>query len=110
MGIAAAGLVGLGMYLAVPLAVPALTAPAHTVILATVGLGLLIAGLRLERQAWRHVGLAAIALAGGKIVVFDLAHAALVARALSFIGIGAVLILGAIAYGNAYRRRRRLLP
>ena len=110
VGIAAAALLGIGLYLAVPLTVPALTAPAHTVILATVGLGLLVAGLRLQRQAWRHVGLAAIGLAGAKIVVFDLAHAPLPARALSFIGIGAVLILGAIAYGNAHRRRRRLLP
>jgi uncharacterized membrane protein len=82
----------------------------YTTCIALTGLGLLIAGLRADqnsRSSWRQLGLAAIAAAGIKVVLFDLAAAAMVWRALSFVGIGAVLIMGAFAYSRAHQRASR---
>lgn len=76
----------------------------YSLSVAAVGLGLLVAGLRLSVELWRHVGLAAIAVAAGKIVLFDLAAAAVGWRALSFVGLGAILIAGSFAYSRASRR------
>ena len=46
------------------------------------GLGLIIAGLRFDDGLWQQVGLAAIAAAAAKVVLFDLAAAAVGWRAL----------------------------
>jgi uncharacterized membrane protein len=76
----------------------------YTLCAALTGLGLLVAGLRLRQGSWRQLGLAAITAAGIKVVLVDLATAAVVWRALSFVGIGAILIAGAFAYSRAQQR------
>lgn len=76
----------------------------YSLVGASVGLGLIIAGLRLDDGLWRQAGLAAIALAAGKVVLFDLAAAPVGWRALSFVGLGAILIGGSFAYSRAFRR------
>lgn len=75
-----------------------------TVTSAAVGLGLVVAGLRLEHKLWRHIGLTAICASAVKLAVVDTANAALPVRGLSFIAVGGILILGAYAYRRAARR------
>jgi uncharacterized membrane protein len=70
---------------------------------AAVGLGLIVAGLRLHESVWRRAGLAVIGLAAAKLILVDLAAAAAVWRALSFVGLGAISIVGAFAYSRAAR-------
>lgn len=70
---------------------------------ALTGLGSLVAGLRGHQPRWRELGLTAIAVAGCKVVLIDLARRRW--RALAFMGIGAVLIAGAMAYSRAQQRR-----
>ena len=71
---------------------------------------LLIAGLRMNQSYWRQLGLAAIGGAGLKVVLFDLAAAAVVWRALSFVGLGAILIAGSLAYSRAQARLKAAKP
>lgn len=77
---------------------------AWTACIAATGLGLLIAGLRARESSWRWVGLTGMGVAAVKVMLFDLAHAAMIWRALSFVGLGVVLILGAFAYSRSARR------
>ncbi len=72
-----------------------------TVPLATVGLGLVVCGLRLEQKLWRHVGLATLTMGAVKVVLWDTTHASLPLRGLSFMAVGGLLILGAFAYRRA---------
>ncbi len=103
-GVVAAGFVGVALAVLAPAVVPDYVAAGRTAAIAVTGLLLVVAGLRIDRVAFRQLGLVAIAVAAGKVVVIDTAGATLAARALSFIGIGAVLILGAFAYSRAQRR------
>ena len=103
-GVVTAGFIGLTLAGVGALAMPHQLPIAHTAAIALTGLALVVAGLRADRPAWRHLGLVAIGLAGAKVVVVDTATATLMGRALSFVGIGAVLILGAFAYSRAQRR------
>lgn len=83
---------------------PALGQVGYSLTTAGVGLVLIVAGLRMNDPHWRQVGLAAIAVAAGKVVLIDLDTAAVGWRALSFVGLGAILIGGAFAYSRAARR------
>jgi uncharacterized membrane protein len=76
----------------------------YSLSVAGVGLGLIVAGLRLDDGTWRQLGLAALAVAAAKILLLDLAAAAVGWRALSFVGLGAILIGGSFAYSRASRR------
>jgi uncharacterized membrane protein len=107
IGLLTAAAVGLALLLGVALLTDgsiALGQVGYSLSVAAVGLGLIVAGLRLDDELWRQVGLAAIAAAAGKIVLFDLAAAAVGWRALSFVGLGAILIGGSFAYSRAARR------
>ena len=86
---------------------PAMARLGHTLAIALAGLGLLSAGLAAREDSWRQLGLAAICVAAGKIIFFDLAGAAFVWRALSFAGIGVVLIAGAFLYSRAQKQLQR---
>ena len=103
-GVVTAGFLGLSLAGIGALAMPHQLPIAHTAAIAFTGLALVVAGLRADRLTWRQLGLIAIGLAGAKVVVFDTAAVTLMGRALAFVGIGAVLILGAFAYSRAQRR------
>ena len=61
---------------------------------ALVGLGLLVVGLLRSSAALRYGGLALFGLSLAKIFVYDLAELSSVARAFSFIVVGALLLAG----------------
>lgn len=103
-GVVTAGFLGLSLAGIGALAMPHQLPIAHTAAIAVTGLALVVAGLRADRPTWRQLGLIAIGLAAAKVVVFDTAAVTLMGRALAFVGIGAVLILGAFAYSRAQRR------
>jgi uncharacterized membrane protein len=65
-----------------------------------IGLGLLWAGLRRDRRALRLGGLALLGVSIAKIFLFDLPSLSSVTRALSFLGVGALLL----AAGYVYQR------
>jgi hypothetical protein len=98
------GLAGLLAVAGIADGTPALGQVGYSLTIAGVGLGLIVAGLRLQDGHWRQVGLAGMAVAAAKIVLIDLDAAAVGWRALSFIGLGALLIGGAFAYSRAARR------
>jgi hypothetical protein len=62
------------------------------------GLGLLYAGLRRTSTSVRTAGFALFAISLGKIFLYDLARLSSVTRALSFLGVGALLLAGAFFY------------
>lgn len=64
----------------------------------------LVAGLRLQREAWRKLALGGLVAVAAKVVLVDLEEVDIAYRVLSFVGLGACLLLGAIAYGRALRR------
>jgi len=103
LGLVTAGFVALlalgGLGIALPHS-PAVT----TVVLAATGLGLVAAGLRSDHKLWRYVGLSGIGVGAAKLALIDTANAALVVRGVSFIAVGAILILGAYVYRRAARR------
>lgn len=103
LGLVTAGFVALlalgGLGLALPHR-PAVT----TVVLTATGLGLVAAGLRFDHKLWRYVGLSGIGIGAAKLALIDTANAALVVRGVSFIAVGAILILGAYVYRRAARR------
>jgi uncharacterized membrane protein len=106
-GLLVAAAIGLALLLDVALlsnGSVALGQVGYSLSVAGVGLGLIVAGLRLDDGTWRQVGLAALAVAAAKVVLFDLAAAAVGWRALSFVGLGAILIGGSFAYSRAARR------
>ncbi|MEM6290699.1 MAG: DUF2339 domain-containing protein [Myxococcota bacterium] len=104
MGLVTAGFAALLALDVLVTAMPMHASLLLTLVLAAVGLGLVVAGLRLGHKMWRSVGLTAIMLGAAKLALFDTAHAALPVRGLSFITVGAILILGAFAYRRAARR------
>ncbi|MEM7160171.1 MAG: DUF2339 domain-containing protein [Myxococcota bacterium] len=64
----------------------------------------LVLGLRLRREAWRKLALGGLAVVAAKVVFIDLSEVGIAYRVLSFVGLGACLLLGAIAYGRALAR------
>lgn len=62
------------------------------------GLGLLWAGLRLDRQIVRLYGFALLSLAAAKVFLFDMATLESGWRILSFVVLGLLLLAGAFAY------------
>jgi uncharacterized membrane protein len=61
-----------------------------------VGLALVIASLRGDRRGLRAAGIALLFAALGKIFLYDLAFLTAMARAVSFIVTGSVLLLAAL--------------
>ena len=62
------------------------------------GLGLLYAGLRRGSVGFRTAGFALFGISLIKIFLYDLARLSSVTRALSFLGVGAVLLAAAFFY------------
>lgn len=65
---------------------------------AVAGLSLLLRGLRAGRGLWRGAGMFVLFATGAKLVLVDLVHVSMIWRVLSFVGLGACLLLGALAY------------
>jgi uncharacterized membrane protein len=65
---------------------------------ALVGLALLAIGLRRDSRNLRIGGLALLGIALAKIFLYDLSALSAMARALSFLGVGLVLLLAAFLY------------
>ena len=65
-----------------------------SVVWAVSGLGLLLAGIVRRSPAVRYAGLGLFGVTLGKIFLFDLAELSSVARAISFVGVGALLLAG----------------
>jgi uncharacterized membrane protein len=63
-----------------------------------VGLALLVAGLKRRGRGLRLGGLALFGISLAKLFVYDLAFLSSVARALSFLAVGAVMIVGGFFY------------
>ncbi len=70
------------------------------------GLALLIVGLKRDSRALRLGGLGLLAVSLGKLFLYDLATLSSVTRALSFLAVGAVLLLGAFFYQRAAQDER----
>jgi uncharacterized membrane protein len=68
--------------------------PAVSGLWALLGLGLLVAGLLRRSAALRYGGLALFGLSLAKIFLYDLAELSSLARALSFIFVGGLLLVG----------------
>lgn len=64
----------------------------------TVGLALLVAGLRRGARDLRTGGLALFAASLAKLFLYDLANLSSITRALSFLAVGAVLLVGGFFY------------
>lgn len=75
-----------------------------SVIAAVAALAGLVAGLRFQREPWRKLALGGLVLVAVKVVLVDLSEVDVAYRVLSFVGLGACMLLGAIAYGRALRR------
>jgi hypothetical protein len=70
------------------------------------GLGLLWAGLRLDRQIVRLYGFALLSLAAAKVFLFDMATLESGWRILSFVVLGLLLLAAAFAYQRLRRNDR----
>lgn len=75
-----------------------------SVIAAVAALAGLVAGLRFQREPWRKLALGGLVAVAVKVVLVDLSEVDVAYRVLSFVGLGACMLLGAIAYGRALRR------
>ncbi len=64
------------------------------------GLGAVVFGLVRRRPDIRLGGLALLAVAIGKVWIYDLAELEALARVLSFVGLGALLLVGSFAYAR----------
>jgi uncharacterized membrane protein len=71
---------------------------ALSVLWGLVGLGALVAGLRVNIAPLRTAGLALLLVAVGKVFLFDLSTLTSVYRVVSFIVLGMLLLAGAFAY------------
>ena len=74
------------------------------------GVGLLIAGVSLRSQLLRIASAALIAIAVAKVFIFDMSELEGVLRALSFIGLGAVLIGIGLFYQRLLGRQGEAVP
>ena len=70
----------------------------EAVVEATLGLALLYVGLKRHRRTLRVAGLAFFPISLAKIFLFDLPALSSITRALSFLAVGAVLLLGGFFY------------
>jgi hypothetical protein len=70
------------------------------------GLVLLIVGLKRDSRGLRLGGLGLLAISLAKLFLYDLATLSSVTRALSFLAVGAVLLLGAFFYQRASQDER----
>jgi uncharacterized membrane protein len=70
-----------------------------------IGMGVFLAGLIGWRQGVREAGLGLLALATGKVFLFDLSYLDVAYRVLSLIGLGLLLLVGAFAYQSLKPRR-----
>ncbi len=70
-----------------------------------IGMGIFLAGTAGWRQGVREGGLGLLALATGKVFLFDLSYLDVAYRVLSLIGLGLLLLLGAFAYQSLRPRR-----
>jgi uncharacterized membrane protein len=78
-----------------------------SVLWALTGVGVLVAGLRLDRADLRRGALVLLALTAGKVFVYDLASLTSLYRVASLTGLGLLLLAGAYAWA---RLRPRALP
>jgi uncharacterized membrane protein len=67
----------------------------------------LVASLRFQRELWRKLALGGLVAVAAKVVLVDLSEVDIAYRVLSFVGLGACMLLGAIAYGRALQRFQR---
>jgi len=74
------------------------------------GLALLYAGLRRRQRALRVAGLAFFPISLAKIFFFDLPSLSSITRALSFLAVGAVLLLGGFFYQRFVSERNESSP
>lgn len=65
---------------------------------AVAGLFLLVRGLLARRSTWTRVGMLALFATSAKLAAVDLLQVSMIWRVLSFVGLGACLLLGAYAY------------
>ena len=80
---------------------PAFRPGAVSVVWALFAMGLVALGLRFNDRAARFGGLILFALVAGKVFMLDLASLDMIWRVLSFLSVGAVLLLGSFAYLRA---------
>jgi uncharacterized membrane protein len=71
---------------------------------AVTSLGAIVYGLLNSVKEIRYAGLALLVVAVAKIVLFDLTSLAAAYRTVSFIAVGAILLLAAFAYQNIKTR------
>jgi uncharacterized membrane protein len=72
----------------------------------SLGLALLIVGLKRDSRGLRLGGLGLLAVSLAKLFLYDLATLSSITRALSFLAVGAVLLLGAFFYQRAAQDER----
>ena len=70
------------------------------------GVGLLWAGLRRDERAWRLAGFGLLAVAVGKVFLYDMAALGAEYRVISFVVLGLLLLAGAYAYQRMRRGTR----
>ena len=70
------------------------------------GLGLLWAGLRRDERPWRLAGFGLLAVAVGKVFLYDMATLGAEYRVISFVVLGLLLLAGAYAYQRMRRGAR----
>lgn len=73
---------------------------AVSLVWAVIGLALLWQGIRRSSRAIRHGGTVLLIAAMAKLFVFDLANLEAMARALSFLVVGAIVLTGAVIVGR----------
>jgi uncharacterized membrane protein len=82
----------------------------HTAVSAiwgAVGLTLLVAGLKHAERHLRVAGLVLFALSLAKLFLYDLAFLSSIARALSFLAVGGLILVGAFFYQRVATDLRR---
>jgi uncharacterized membrane protein len=78
---------------------------AVSILWALIGMAVFMAGLIGWRQGVREAGLGLLAVATGKVFLFDLSYLDVAYRVLSLIGLGLLLLAGAYAYQSLRPRR-----
>jgi hypothetical protein len=76
-----------------------------SILWALIGMGVFLAGLIGWRQGIREAGLGLLAIATGKVFLFDLSYLDVAYRVLSLIGLGLLLLIGAYAYQSLRPKR-----
>jgi uncharacterized membrane protein len=78
---------------------------AVSILWALIGMAVFLVGLIRWRQGVREAGLGLLAIATGKVFLFDLSYLDVAYRVLSLIGLGLLLLAGAYAYQSLRPRR-----